>query len=85
MTETFTGVTLIGRGTSLLPVQDGDLALASAPDKEGRFASIRMSRDGTIRVNERIITTDQELVSSFPSALRKLTGEWLSSDAASHP
>lgn len=65
-------VTVIGAGSELLPLQSGDLALSAGPGEDGKFASVRFSRDGTVRVNERVIANDSELVTGLHGVMRAM-------------
>lgn len=62
----------IGKGCHLVPVRSGDIVLATTPDEDGRFTSLRISRNGDIRVNEHLIGSDEEAVSAIKGFFEEL-------------
>lgn len=62
----------IGGGCHLVQLQDGDILLATTPDADGSFTSLRISKSGEIRVNERLIASDEEARHAVLSFLKEL-------------
>jgi len=52
---------VIGRGCDTLPIEQGDIAIATGHEK-GKVTSIRLSSNGEVRVNECLVGTDREVM-----------------------
>jgi len=62
----------IGGGCHLVSLQDSDILLATTPDLDGSFTSLRISKNGEIRVNERLIGSDGEATSAIRNFFEEL-------------
>jgi hypothetical protein len=66
-------VVLVGRGCVSLPIQQGDVALATDHER-GRLASLRISSNGQIHINEHLVTTDHDIADGLRHFLYEAIG-----------